>query len=74
VSITNPRDKDAYPVASYTWLLTPARIADPEKRRIIVDFLRWMLSRGQTTTGALGYAPLPKAVAEKALLATGKIR
>ena len=74
VSITNAPDKDAYPIASYTWLLTPARIPDPEKRRIIVDFLRWALTRGQPMAEALGYAPLPKPVAAKALRACELIR
>jgi phosphate transport system substrate-binding protein len=74
VSITNPAGGGAYPIASYTWLLTPARIPDPEKRRIIVDFLRWMLSSGQPMAEAMGYAPLPKPVAAQALSACGNIR
>ncbi len=74
VSITNPPDQDAYPIASYTWLLTPARIADPEKRRIIVDFLKWMLLQGQSMAETLGYAPLPQAIATKARAALDRLR
>src|SRR5207249_8049202 len=31
VSITDPAGADAYPIASFTWLLVPARIKDAEK-------------------------------------------
>lgn len=74
VSITDPPGKDAYPIASYTWLLAPVRIADPVKRKVIVDFLRWMLRSGQETAESAGYAPLPRQVAAKALKACDSIR
>jgi phosphate transport system substrate-binding protein len=47
VSITNAPGKDAYPIASFTWLLVPVKIQDTQKRKIITDFLRWMLADGQ---------------------------
>lgn len=74
VSITNAPGKDAYPLASYTWLLTPARIPDPAKKRIIVDFLRWMVLDGQRMAEDLGYAPLPAAVASKVWKACDRIQ
>ena len=74
VSITNAPGKDAYPIASYTWLLTPARIQDPAKKKVILDFLRWMLRDGQSRAESLGYAPLPRQVAAKALKACDSIR
>ncbi len=65
VSITNPPGKDAYPIASFTWLLMPAQSKDPAKGKILVDFLNWMLDHGQQMTADLSYAPLPASVAEK---------
>jgi len=62
VSITDPAATDAYPIASFTWLLVPSTIADAEKGPAIVKFLGWMLDEGQTYTKPLGYAPLPDAV------------
>jgi phosphate transport system substrate-binding protein len=62
VSITDPAAADAYPIASFTWLLVPSTIADAEKGPAIVKFLGWMLDEGQTYTKPLGYAPLPEAV------------
>ena len=64
VSITNPPGKDAYPIASFTWLLVPTSPTDANKGKILKDYLFWMLDKGQTMTEALSYAPLPKQVVE----------
>ncbi|HEX8985659.1 MAG TPA: phosphate ABC transporter substrate-binding protein PstS [Bryobacteraceae bacterium] len=73
VSITDAPGKQAYPVASFTWLLVPDRIADAGKKTAIVEFLRWMLGPGQKSTAALFYAPLPQAVVAKELKAISLI-
>ena len=65
VSITNAPGKEAYPIASFTWLLIPAQSKDAAKGKIIADFLNWMVEDGQKMTAALTYAPLPGNVAEK---------
>ena len=74
VSITNAPGKTAYPVASFTWLLVPDKIDEPARRRVMVDFLKWMLADGQRMTEALSYAPLPKAVVEKELKAIAGVK
>ncbi|HYL94101.1 MAG TPA: phosphate ABC transporter substrate-binding protein PstS [Alphaproteobacteria bacterium] len=65
VSITDPDGKEAYPIASFTWLLVPQQWNDAGKRKIMVDFLAWMVGDGQSMTTALNYAPLPKGVVQK---------
>jgi phosphate transport system substrate-binding protein len=65
VSITNAPGKEAYPISSFTWLLVPTEWTDPGKEKAFVDFLNWMVDKGQTMTAQLSYAPLPKAVAQK---------
>ncbi|HZU29574.1 MAG TPA: phosphate ABC transporter substrate-binding protein PstS [Candidatus Angelobacter sp.] len=65
VSITNAPGPNAYPISSFTWLLVPAEWSDAGKEKAFVDFLTWMVDKGQTMTSALDYAPLPKNVAEK---------
>jgi len=65
VSITNAPGKDAYPIASFTWLLIPAQSKDAARGKIIADFLKWMVDDGQKMTAALTYAPLPDSVAQK---------
>jgi len=62
VSITNAEGPDAYPISSFTWLLIPDKIPDPAKKKVIVDFLQWMLTDGQTMAEALSYAKLPAEV------------
>jgi len=62
VSITNAPGKDAYPVASFTWLLVPQNIKDSGKRDVLKGFLSWMLTDGQSMAPALSYAPLPKEI------------
>lgn len=67
VSITDPRAKDAYPIATYTWLLLPEQIEDKSKNSVLLGLVRWMLTSGQKKCSALGYAPLPMGVAQRAL-------
>jgi phosphate transport system substrate-binding protein len=64
VSIVNPPGKDAYPIASFTWLLIPVQQKDANKGRMIKEFLNWMLDQGQQMTTQLTYAPLPANVAD----------
>jgi len=64
VSITNAPGKDAYPIASFTWLLIPSHFQDAARKRAITDFLDWMLGPGQGMAESLYYAPLPKQVVE----------
>ncbi len=64
VSITNPPGKDAYPIASFTWLLIPTNPTDTNKGKVLKDFLVWMLEKGQGMAPALSYAPLPKQVVD----------
>ena len=74
VSITNAPGADSYPISSFTWLLIPAKSADPAKGKAIVDFLHWMLATGEGEAAGLGYAPLPKPVADKVAQTISKIQ
>jgi phosphate transport system substrate-binding protein len=63
VSITNPPGADAYPIASFTWLLVHKDSKDVAKAKIIKDFLTWMIGpEAQQMAAELKYAPLPKEV------------
>jgi phosphate transport system substrate-binding protein len=70
VSITNAPGEDAYPIASFTWLLVPAKIQNEAKKKAIKEFLNWMLTDGQNLVEALSYSKLPPevvAMEEKAI-------
>src|SRR5467141_1278016 len=73
VSITNPEGKAAYPIASFTWLLIPAKFTDTTKRDVVKDFLKWMMTDGQQSCEALSYAKLPKEVVAMEMKAISKI-
>ena len=60
--IINGKGATAYPIASYTYLLLYQ-----DKGKTLVAFMYWALTDGQAEENALGYAPLPKPVQDKAL-------
>jgi len=63
VSITNPPGDDAYPIASFTWLLIQKDGKDAAKAKLIKDFLTWMITpEAQQMAEGLKYAPLPTGV------------
>jgi phosphate transport system substrate-binding protein len=63
VSITNAPGADAYPIASFTWLLIRKDNKEPAKARLIRDFLQWMITpEAQKMAAELHYAPLPSPV------------
>lgn len=59
VSLTNPPGEDAYPIASFTWLLVYKEQENQEKGRALVQFLSWAIHDGQKYASDLLYAPLP---------------
>ena len=60
VSITNAPGADAYPIASFTWLLVRPKNPDAAKSKAIKDFIKWMMSpEAQQMAADLKYAPLP---------------
>jgi phosphate transport system substrate-binding protein len=74
VSITNAPGKNTYPISSFTWLLIPAKIDDPGKKKAITDFLHWMITDGQKYCEGLAYAQLPKPVVAKEMKAIPQIQ
>lgn len=65
VSITNALGEQVYPISTFTWLLIYQKNAG-NKGAILKGFLKWMLTEGQKMAPKLGYAPLPKGVADMA--------
>ena len=65
--IINGAGATTYPIASYTYLLIPVDWKDADKASAMVAFTAWALTDGQAQETALGYAPLPAAVATNAL-------
>jgi len=66
--------RDAYPVASFTWLLIPSNMPAGEKRDRLAAFLDWAFSSGQREAGALGYVALPEDLAQQERDAAARLR
>ncbi len=62
VSITDAPGKDAYPIASFTYLLVHRDQKDAVKGKAVVQFLWWAVHQGQAMAPPLDYAPLPRPV------------
>lgn len=63
VSITNATGDKVYPITSFTWLLIKLDTKDPEKAKLVRDFLAWMITdEAQAMAVDLKYAPLPAEV------------
>lgn len=65
VSISNAPGKSAYPIASFSWVLVPNHPKDPSRRKIVMDFLAWIITDGQRFAEQLYYAPLPQDLTAK---------
>jgi phosphate transport system substrate-binding protein len=65
VSISNAPGRSAYPIASFSWILIPNHPKDPNRRKIVMDFLTWAITDGQRFAEDLYYAPLPSDLTSK---------
>lgn len=65
VSLVNAPGRDAYPMASFTWIvIAPHALRDTQARQL-VSLLRWALTDGGTIATELGYAALPPPIASR---------
>ena len=61
VSVTDAAGKDAWPIASFTYLLVYSKM-DANKGPKLVKFLNWAMAEGQKMAEPMDYAPLPKSM------------
>ena len=66
VSITNSDNALAWPISTFTYLLTYAEVPDKGKALAMARYFWWGTHDGQQYAKDLGYAPLPKDVQAKA--------
>lgn len=71
--VPDPEGKDAYPIATYTWIICYKQYHDKGKFQVLQNLLTYCLTDGQKESEALGYIPLPAAVADKAKAAIQNI-
>ncbi|TBR23394.1 MAG: phosphate ABC transporter substrate-binding protein PstS [Candidatus Nitrosotenuis sp.] len=68
VSMTNAPGPNAYPIASFTYLLVYENlnqaVSDKDTAKTLVHMINWMVTDGQKFSKPLLYVPLPPAVQE----------
>jgi phosphate transport system substrate-binding protein len=62
---SDPDNKDAYPIATFTWLLLYKKYDNKDMLTALKKFVSYGLSDGQKFADELGYIPLPKDVVAK---------
>ncbi|MEY6431539.1 phosphate ABC transporter substrate-binding protein PstS [Thioalkalicoccus limnaeus] len=62
--VFDPAGAQAYPIATFTWLLFP-ETQDPAKAAVARDLVEYILTEGQKSADELGYVPLPDNVIDK---------
>jgi len=60
----DPAGDNAYPIASFTWLLVYKDMED-SKIKPFQDLIEYMVTEGQKSSEAMGYIPLPANVIDK---------
>ncbi|GLS84079.1 phosphate ABC transporter substrate-binding protein PstS [Paraferrimonas haliotis] len=71
--VYDPSGADAYPIATFTWLIFP-ETQDAKKAAAARDLVEYMLTEGQKSADAMGYIPLPQNVIEMVRLEAQKIK
>jgi phosphate transport system substrate-binding protein len=61
--LPDPDAPQAYPIATYTWLLLYKKNADPKKAAALRELVDYCLTEGQKVSLQMGYIPLPDTVA-----------
>jgi len=64
-SFVNSPEKDAYPIAGFTYLLVYRNQTDQAKGKALAQFLHWAIHDGQRFAAPLLYAPLPVGAVEE---------
>jgi phosphate transport system substrate-binding protein len=60
--LPDPEGAQAYPIATYTWLLLYKKNPDPKKAAALRELVDYCLTEGQKMSAQMGYIPLPEAV------------
>lgn len=71
--ITDPAGADAYPIATFTWMVFYEHGQDAAKVAAIKEMVEYGLTDGQEMAEELGYIPMPEAVIEKVRAAAANI-
>jgi phosphate transport system substrate-binding protein len=69
ISVSDPATENAYPIATYTWMLVLKEQANEKVARALGEMLVWGLTDGQKISDELDYVPLPASISKEVLAA-----
>lgn len=72
--VTDPVGDEAYPIVTYTWILTKKKYEDPAKAAAVKALLKWCLTDGQKLSESLFYVVVPEAIAARVEKVTEQIQ
>lgn len=72
--VTDPAGDDAYPIVTYTWILTKKKYEDPAKAAAVKTLLKWCLTEGQKLSESLFYVVVPEVIAARVEKVTEQIQ
>lgn len=70
----DPAGDNAYPIATFTWMLFYKKHDDAKVSAALRDFVKWALVDGQKMASDLGYIPLPAVVVDRVRAESEKIQ
>ncbi len=65
LTVPDPANPEAYPIAGLTWILLYPEYDDPAKAQALQDVVSWALESGDEYAQQLGYIPLPQDVEQR---------
>ena len=71
--VEDPAGAEAYPIASFTWLLAYKK-QDPKKAEWMRKLVDYSVTKGQAIADSMGYIPLPENVVAKIKTASAQIQ
>jgi phosphate transport system substrate-binding protein len=71
--VTDPAGDDAYPIATYTWILAKKKYDDKSKADALKTLLKWCLTDGQKLSPELHFLALPETVTTRVTKAVDTI-
>ena len=73
VWVSDPAGEQAYPIATFTWMLF-YKDQDDAKAKVLRDLVEYSLTKGQTMAPKMGYIPLPDSVVARVRKAVALIQ
>ncbi|MGZ8408878.1 MAG: phosphate ABC transporter substrate-binding protein PstS [Hyphomicrobium sp.] len=71
--VEDPAGADAYPIATFTWMLF-YREQDDRKAQALRNLVGYCATKGQKIADSMGYIPLPESIVEKVQAASAQIQ